>query len=55
MFFKMNDFLNSWKNQKKEILNLNKKFGPLKAKAFPGRRNIDKITRLKPRKYFLYI
>ena len=38
MFFKMNDFLNSWKKIKKqEILNLNKKFGPLKAKAFPGR------------------
>ncbi len=38
MFFKMNDFLSSWKkNKKKEILDLNKKFGPLKAKAFPGR------------------
>ena len=38
MFFKMNDFLNSWKKtKKKEILNLNKKFGPLKGKAFPGR------------------
>ena len=37
-FAKMNQFLLSWKvSKKREILNLNKKFGPLKGKAFPGR------------------
>ena len=37
-FYMMNKFLLSWKlSKKREILNLNKKFGPLKGKAFPGR------------------
>ena len=31
-------FIETWKtNKKKEILKLNKKYGPLPAKAFPGR------------------
>ena len=40
-FKKMNKFINGWKkNFKKEIKEYNKIYGPLRAKAFPGRASI---------------
>ncbi len=40
-FSKMNNFINNWKNKfKLNILKLNKLYGPLRAKAFPGRASI---------------
>ena len=40
-FIKMNNFINKWKvDFRKKIIKLNKIYGPLRAKAFPGRASI---------------